>query len=130
MIGTIKVYLNASAYDKLEECDLKTFLKYVCGLTDKSEFGKMLGEKMKNVKYNKRIGVEFMSINAKRNDFIDIGIEQGEKLAKIKNAKALLNLLDVETIAEKIGLELSEVIKLKEEQEQENQKNNKNKKNG
>lgn len=48
------------------------------------------------------------------------GIKQGIEQAKLENAKNLLDLLDEETIADRIGLPLETVQKLKEEIEQAN----------
>lgn len=46
---------------------------------------------------------------------ISQGISQGAEKAKLENAKSLLDILDEETIAERIGLPLETVRKLKEE---------------
>jgi len=42
-----------------------------------------------------------------------VGIEKGEKLAKIEIAKNLLDILDIETIAKKTGLTIKEIEDLK-----------------
>ena len=44
------------------------------------------------------------------------GISQGINKAKIENARNLLDVLDVQTISEKIGLPLETVQQLKNEQ--------------
>ncbi len=43
------------------------------------------------------------------------GEQQGEKKARITIAKSLLDILDLETIAEKTGLSMEELNKLKAE---------------
>ena len=43
------------------------------------------------------------------------GIEKGMALGKMDIAKKLLDILDVETIAEKVGLSVEEILKLQEE---------------
>ncbi len=51
------------------------------------------------------------------NDGIQTGISQGIEQNKLANARSLLDLLDEKVIAERIGLPLETVMKLKEEKE-------------
>ena len=61
--------------------------------------------------------MEDISMTRLGRKLVNKGIYEGENENKLKNAKNLLDLLDEQTIAERIGLPLETVRQLKKEQE-------------
>ncbi len=70
---------------------------------------KSLREKTSSISKAKRDGIE---LGHKQG--VKQGLEQGKNEEKIKNAKNLLDLLDDQVIADKIGLSLEDVKKLRD----------------
>ena len=109
------------------------FLKYIEQSTDevasasKSELVKEINKKIKHLKEDKSMEVEYMTLLERdrekfqegkeegRAEGREEGREEGKEEAKKEAARALLDLLDDETIASRIGLALEEVKALRKE---------------
>ena len=121
---TTKIFLNTKG--KLADVDqsMIEFLTYIENSTDEyanhvnSELVKEINKKVKKLKTDKSMEVEYMTLYERdkekfqegRAEGIQEGIIEGVEKNKLENARALLDLLDDETIAERIGLPL-EVVK-------------------
>ena len=123
---TNKVFLNTKGILNDVDEELAEFLGYIENSTDeyashsKSNLVKEIHERVIEVKQDKRMEVEFMTLLERdREKFeegvekgIQKGIEQGIEKGKREAAKALIGILEDEVIADKIGLKLEEVKKL------------------
>lgn len=123
---TNKVFLSTKGILNDVDEELAEFLGYIENSTDeyvshaKSNLVKEIHERVIEVKQDKRMEVEFMTLLERdREKFeegvekgIQKGIEQGIEKGKREAAKALIGILEDEVIAEKIGLKLEEVKKL------------------
>ena len=114
---TTKLFLNTKgAMGDVDE-EMLEFLKYIEESTDevasasKSELVKEINEKVKHLKEDKSMEVEYMTLLERDRE----KFEEGREEAKKEAAKALLDLLDDETIASRIGLALEEVKALRKE---------------
>ncbi len=123
------IYLNTRG--KLDDVDesLKELLRYIENTTEcnaeesKSSLIKMLNNKVSQVKQDKRLEVEYMTLlEIKERELqkgikigIEQGIEQGKEEEKVEIAQNLLDVLDDETIALKTGLTIEEVRRLRNE---------------
>ncbi|NFT93753.1 hypothetical protein FDF86_15550 [Clostridium botulinum] len=101
------------SYDKVKNEEqikaLADFLEYLFLIEDKE-----LEQKFKEYK-RKKGGVASMTVDQIRQKYYEQkGEEKGLKEGKIQVAKNLLDVLDDETIALKTGLDIEEVIKLRE----------------
>ena len=98
------------SYNKVKTMDqrkaLTYFLEYLFLIQDDS-----LSEKLKEIKYSVG-GVIKMSIDEIREKYLE---EKGKEESKKEIAIKLLDILDDETIAEKTGLDIKEVKRLREE---------------
>lgn len=102
------------SYNKVKTMDqrkaLTYFLEYLFLIQDDS-----LSEKFKEIK-DSAGGVIKMSIDEIREKYLEEkGKEEGIKESKKEIAIKLLDILDDETIAEKTGLDIEEVKRLREE---------------
>lgn len=130
---TTKLFLNTKGIlDDVDE-EMLEFFKYIEESTDavasasKSELVKEINKKVKYLKEDKSMEVEYMTLLERdrekfqegkekgREEGKEEGREEGKEEAKKEVARALLDLLDDETIALRIGMELSEVKALREE---------------
>lgn len=123
---TNKVFLNTKGILNDVDEELAEFLGYIENSTDeyvsraKSNLVKEIHERVIEVKQDKRMEVEFMTLLERDREKFEEGIEKGiEKgiakgieQGKREAAKALIGILEDEVIAEKIGLKLEEVKKL------------------
>ena len=89
----------------------------------KSQLVKEINQKVSYLKSDKSLEVEYMTLYERDKEKfkegheqgLQEGLEQGIEKNKIENAKALLDILDDETIASKIELPLETVQKLRTE---------------
>ena len=92
-------------------------LTYIENSTDafanhsKSELVKFINQKVNHLKSDKSLEVEYMTLYEREKEKFLEGVEAN----KLANAKALLDILDDETIASKIELPLETVQKLRTE---------------
>ena len=114
---TQKVFLNTRG--KLNDVDeeMLELLTYIENSTDafanhsKSELVKFINQKVNHLKSDKSLEVEYMTLYEREKEKFLEGVEAN----KLANAKALLDILDDETIASKIELPLETVQKLRTE---------------
>ena len=91
------------------------FLSYVVKSTDevadnaKSDLVKEINQKVNNVKHDKTMEVEYMTLLERDR----INFEEGRTEEKEKNAKALLDVLDDETISKKLDIPIERVKELR-----------------
>ena len=91
------------------------FLTYIENSSDEyvneiqNELVKTIHNKVKHVKTDKSMEVEYMTLYEKYQEKFQEGVEQN----KLDNAKAFLDLADDKTIAERIGLPLETVQRLR-----------------
>ncbi len=78
----------------------------------KSNLVKEIHERVIEVKQDKRMEVEFMTLLERDREKFEERVEKGIEQGKREAAKALIGILEDEVIAEKIGLKLEEVKKL------------------
>ena len=74
---------------------------------------KAINEKVSLVKEDKRVVTEYMTLLERDREKFQEGRAEGREVAKKEAAKSLLDLLDDNTIASRIGLELEEVKALR-----------------
>jgi predicted transposase/invertase (TIGR01784 family) len=124
---TTKLFLNTRGTLNDVSEEMLEFLTYIENSSDavashsKSPLIKELNKKVQHLKQDQSMEVEYMTLlEREREKFqeglekgIEQGIEQGIKRAKIETAKSLLDLLDDETIAARIGLSVEEVKALR-----------------
>ncbi len=122
---TTKIFLNTrGVMDDVDE-EMKELLSYVENSTDtyvaktKSELVHHLHDRVNQIKQDKRLEVEYVTLlEIKERELqkgIKIGIEQGIEQREIEIAKNLLDILDDETIALKTGLTIEEVRRIRDE---------------
>lgn len=110
------IFLNTTSPLDDVSNDLKGFLKYVECSTDNvvkaydSPLVRTVAKRVAKVKENKEIRREYMTLERY--------IEEREEDVRLKNARALLDILDDEIIAERIGLPLEQVKELRMENSQ------------
>lgn len=116
---TTKIFLNTEGTQSDVDDAMQEFLTYITNTTNhfaihsRSELVKVLNQKVDEIKNNKLLEVEYMTLYER--------LEEVKLETKLKNAKALLKLLDDESIAESIELPLEVVKQLREEYLKENQ---------
>ena len=126
---TTKVFLNTKGELNDVNEEMIEFLTYIENSTDdyanqaKSQLVKEINQKVSYLKSDKSLEVEYMTLYERDKEKfkegheqgLQEGLEQGIEKNKIENAKALLDILDDETIASKIELPLETVQKLRTE---------------
>ena len=126
---TTKVFLNTKGELNDVNEEMIEFLNYIENSTDdyanqaKSQLVKEINQKVSYLKSDKSLEVEYMTLYERDKEKfkegheqgLQEGLEQGIEKNKIENAKALLDILDDETIASKIELPLETVQKLRTE---------------
>ena len=120
---TDKVFLNASGTLNDVDDEMLEFLSYVVKSTDevadnaKSDLVKTINQKVNNVKHDKTMEVEYMTLLERDRINFEEGKEEGVAEGRIeekeKNAKALLDILDDETISKKLDMPIEKVKKLR-----------------
>lgn len=79
----------------------------------KSDLVKAINQKVNHVKHDKAIEVQYMTLLERdRINFVE-GKEEGRTEEKEKNAKALLDVLDDETISKKLDMPIERVKELR-----------------
>lgn len=108
---TTKLFLNTKSTLSDGDEERFEFLAYIEESTDtvanaaKSQLVKEINQKVKYLKEDKSMEVEYMTLLERDREKFQEGREEGKEEA----ARALLDLLDDETIASRIGLSLEEV---------------------
>ena len=112
---TTKVFLNTSGILNDVDEEMIEFLKYVEQSTDevafnsKSDLVKAINQKVNHVKHDKAMEVQYMTLLERDR----INFEEGRTEEKEKNAKALLDVLDDETISKKLDMPIERVKELR-----------------
>ena len=123
--GTKKVIINAEAFGKTEDAELKGFLEYVKTGTINTEYTGRIETMIQAVKHNEQARKEYSFMSAFEMDAREEGIQQGIKRgiqqgfsdgayqAKLETAAAFKRLgIDIAKIAEGTGLSCEEIEKL------------------
>ena len=118
---TTKIFLNTrGVMDDVDE-EMKELLSYVENSTDtyvaqtKSELVHQLHDRVNQIKQDKRLEVEYMTLYEIFKEEFEDGKIEGKREEKVEIAKNLLDVLDDETIALKTGLTIEEVQRLRNE---------------
>ena len=127
---TIKLFYNASAWDKSEDEELKSFFKFVCSNKAESSFTKTLSQRVRETINNEEFISRFMAVNLHDYDIMEesrneglaqgraegrvAGMAEGAREAKIQTAKNMLKMKlgSIEQIAQVSGLSIKEVEEL------------------
>ena len=122
---TDKVFLNTSGILNDVDEEMIEFLQYVEQSTDevaqnaKSDLVKAINQKVNHVKHDKAMEVQYMTLLERdRLNFeegVEEGIEKGKVEATEQSAKALMDILDDETISKKLKLPIERVKELRRE---------------
>ena len=120
--GTMKIFFNTKAYDKANDAEIQAFLRYINGEYSENPFVKSLDDRVKQVKENREWRAEYMSLLLRmqeiREEGIEQGIEQGEKMKAIAVAKNMIAAdMKVDFISNMTGLTKDEVEALIQEKE-------------
>ncbi len=75
---------------------------------------KQIHTRVEEVKHSEEMEVEYMTLLERDREKIEEGIEQGKEATKEEVARNLLDILDVDSIAERVGLSRERVISLRE----------------
>ena len=115
---------NSSIVDDVDD-EMLEFLNHVVKSTDevadnaKSDLVKTINQKVNNVKYDKTMEVEYMTLLERdRLNFEEgreEGVVKGREEALEQSAKALMDILDDETISKKLNLPIERVKELRKE---------------
>ena len=118
---TDKVFLNTSGILNDVDEEMIEFLQYVEQSTDevaqnaKSDLVKAINQKVNHVKHDKAMEVQYMTLLERdRLNFVE-GKEEGRTEAIEQSAKALMDILDDETISKKLKLPIERVKELRRE---------------
>lgn len=122
---TTKLFLNTKGNLNDVDEEMIEFLTYIEESTDavanaaKSQLVKAINNKVKTLKQDQSMEVQYMTLlerdKEKFQEGVEQGIEKGIEQGKLEAAKALLDILDDETIANKMGLPLEKVKALRED---------------
>ena len=116
---TTKIFLNTKGNLKDVDDEMIEFLTYIENSTDeyakyaKSPLVKLINDKVNDLKKDKSLEVEYMTLYERDKENIQQGVEIGFEKAKLEHAEALLDILDDSVISKKIGLELEVVQELR-----------------
>ena len=115
--GTKKVIINAEAFGKAENTELKGFLEYVKTGTANTDFTGRIETMIQAVKHNEQARKEYRFMSGFEMDALDKGIQQGfadgAYQTKLETAKNLIDIgLSVENISKATGLSREEIEKL------------------
>ncbi|AIN93631.1 hypothetical protein JO40_05475 [Treponema putidum] len=107
--GTLKVIINAEAFNNTEDKELKEFLEYIKTGKVKNEFTREIETMIQKVKQNEQARQEYRLLSTFEMDARDKGFSEGlkqtAKLMKLKD-------LDIALIKEITGLSESEIEEL------------------
>ncbi len=114
---TTKVFLNTSGILNDVDEEMIEFLQYVEQSTDevaqnaKSDLVKAINQKVNHVKHDKAMEVQYMTLLERDR----LNFEEGRVEAIEQSAKALMDILDDETISKKLKLPIERVKELRRE---------------
>ena len=114
---TDKVFLNTSGILNDVDEEMIEFLQYVEQSTDevaknaKSDLVKAINQKVNHVKHDKAMEVQYMTLLERDR----LNFEEGRVEAIEQSAKALMDILDDETISKKLKLSIERVKELRRE---------------
>ena len=116
--GTKKIILNAKAFKKTDNQELRGFLQYVTTGKATTAYTGRIEQMIQTVKRNEQLRQEYHILPAALMDAMDEGeargLAKGFRQAKLETAKNLLHFgLSVENIAQVTGLSQAEVEALK-----------------
>ncbi|MDD6487911.1 MAG: hypothetical protein PUF61_13300 [Spirochaetales bacterium] len=114
---TRRIFYNASAYTKESDPELYAFLQFVSTNVPEDDFTGEIFNLVEQNKQDEQFRSEYMRCNLHDYDIMEDGIRQGKQEAKLEDARNLIikNKLDLEDIADCIGLPLETVQQLAEE---------------
>ncbi len=118
-LETTKLFFKYKRKDV--DSEMLEFLTYIEQSTDevanasKSQLVKEINKKVTRLKEDKSMEEEYMTLLERDREKFQEGREEGREEGKKEAARALLDLLDDETIASRIGLPLEEVKALRKE---------------
>ena len=114
---TRRIFYNASAYTKESDPELYSFLQFVSTNVPEDDFTGEIFNLVEQNKQDEQFRSEYMRCNLHDYDIMEEGIRQGKQEAKLEDARNLIikNKLDLEDIADCIGLPLETVQQLAEE---------------
>ena len=112
--GAKKVIINAQAFSKAENTELKGFLEYIKTGNANTEYTGRIETMIQAVKHNEQARQEYRIMSAFEMDAREEGIQQGfadgSYKTKLETAKNLIGLrLSIEDIAQATGLSKEEV---------------------
>ena len=115
--GTKKVIINAEAFSKAEDVQLKGFLEYLKTGAINTEYTGRIETMIQAVKHNEQARKEYRFMSAFEMDAREEGIQQGFSdgayQAKLETAKNLIDIgLSTENISKATGLSCEEIEKL------------------
>lgn len=116
-----KVFLNTKGTLNDVDDEMKEFVAYienssdVCANQSNSQLVKELNKKVKAIKENQSMEVEYMTLLERDKQKFQAGKIEGKIEGKVEFAKSLLDLLDDQTIAERSQLPLEMIKSLREE---------------
>lgn len=111
--GTTKIILNAKAYEKVNNPELKGLMKYICDGIVTNSLTEEIEMTMSNIKQNTTFLKEYKSFYATMQDARMEGKMEGIYTKAIETAKNLLTMnLSIEQIAQATGLSIEEIEKL------------------
>ena len=123
--GTKKVIINAEAFGKAEDAELKGFLEYLKTGAINTEYTGRIETMIQAVKHNEQARKEYRFMSAFEMDVREEGIQQGIERgiqqgfsdgayqAKLETAKNLIDIgLSAENISKATGLSCEEIEKL------------------
>ncbi|QTQ12828.1 Rpn family recombination-promoting nuclease/putative transposase [Treponema parvum] len=115
--GTKKIIINAEAFRKAEDKELKGFLEYVKTGTANTEYTGRIETMIQAVKNNEQARQEYRFMSGfemdAREEGRSEGFSDGARQAKLETAKAFKHLgIDIAKIAEGTGLSVEEIEKL------------------
>lgn len=91
--GTRKVFYNSTAYSKVEDDDVRAFLKYVNGESSDNPFVQELESKVKQVKANKEWRLEYMTLLMREQEIREDAREAALAEARVEEIKSVVDIL-------------------------------------
>lgn len=114
---TIKIILNTKGTQKDVSQELLNFLAYIENGKTTDDYTQELENEVNRVRSNEQRRLDYMTLYLKQQEIYMDGKEEGIAEEKIEITRALLDVLDVETIAEKTGLSKHAVLELQEDED-------------
>ena len=106
----VKIFLNASAFEKAEDDDIRAFLSYVYNEIPVNEFTKEIDEEVKLVRKSDRWRLSYMTLAMKYAEEREIGREEG----RVEDHKLSIEKLAKHYMSENKELTYEEAYKLAE----------------